>query len=556
MPLRPSVRPLNRVRPRFRISPAVLLPLLTIASTAHGQMIAPGAASGDVPHLVVFITVDQLSPAYFDRFGAQLTGGFGRLLRGGAVFTNAFQDHANTETAPGHAATLSGRFPRSTGIVLNNLGVPDPQAPLIGGGGPAASPFRFRGGTLIDWLRMKDPAARALSVSRKDRGAILPLGRAHQSVYWYASDGRFTTSRYYADTLPTWVQQFNARRVPQRSAGRAWTLLLPASAYSEPDTVAIENAGVDVFFPHVLSADTTQAARDFIQFPWMDQLTADAALAGVNALGLGAGTSMDVLAVSFSSTDAVGHQFGTESREVHDQILRLDRTLGTFIDSLYRLRDSSGIVIALTADHGIAPTPELWQAQSHQSAYRISVDGLASQYARTLEQRGLAPGALFFDSGILFVDRPQFARARIDADSVVAAFARQVVSRAGVLRADTRESLAAADTVHDPIARRWVHGLPPDSPAALVITLKPNSVWGGYSTGIHGGPHDYDAHVPVIFYGPPFKTGVHAEFVRVVDMAPTLARVMDVTPTETLDGHVLTAALQATVPASVPSKPR
>jgi predicted AlkP superfamily pyrophosphatase or phosphodiesterase len=139
------------------------------------------------PRLVVFVTVDQLRPDYLDRWARQLTGGLGRLSQRGAFFPNAYQDHAITETAPGHASTLSGRFPRSTGIVRNAAGVEDPQAPLVTSRDPGASPYRFRGSTLIDWMRSRDPRSRALSISRKDRGAILPLGRAKQSAFWYAT---------------------------------------------------------------------------------------------------------------------------------------------------------------------------------------------------------------------------------------------------------------------------------------------------------------------------------------------------------------------------------
>src|SRR5438874_5980842 len=148
------------------------------------------ATDASTPKLVLFITVDAMRPDYLSRFESQLTGGLGRLYRGGAVFTNGFQDHAITETAPGHSVTMSGRFPSHTGIVTNLQGVPDPQSAVVGGGAPGASPFRFRGSTLIDWLIAKDPRSRALSVSRKDRGAILPLGRARESVFWYVPDGR------------------------------------------------------------------------------------------------------------------------------------------------------------------------------------------------------------------------------------------------------------------------------------------------------------------------------------------------------------------------------
>ena len=321
--------------PRLRTLAALCLAGTPWATPIAAQTPRPAATPQTRPTLVVMFTVDQLLPAYLQRYEPQLTGGLGRLVRGGAVFTNAFQDHGVTETAPGHASTLSGRFPSGTGIVRNTAGVQDPQAPLIGGGGSAASPFRFRGSTLIDWMRTRDPRSRALSVSRKDRGAILPLGRAKQDVYWYAWDGRFTTSTYYRDTLPAWVQRFNARQLPASYAGRSWTLLLPDSAYREVDSVRFESGGKGVVFPHVLRADSL-ATGDLPNFPWMDEVTLALALEGVNALNLGRGPQPDLLAVSLSTTDAVGHRYGPDSREIHDQVLRLDRALGVFLDSSSR----------------------------------------------------------------------------------------------------------------------------------------------------------------------------------------------------------------------------
>jgi arylsulfatase A-like enzyme len=138
---------------------------------------APGTAGPVKPKLVVMIVVDQLRPDYLVRWHTQLTGGF-RTLQSGAVFTNAFQDHAVTETAPGHATVLSGRWPAHTGIISNTLGVGDSTAALVATPGPGASPRRFRGTAFFDWLHGADPASRALSVSRKDRGAILPIGTA------------------------------------------------------------------------------------------------------------------------------------------------------------------------------------------------------------------------------------------------------------------------------------------------------------------------------------------------------------------------------------------
>src|SRR5512142_2718285 len=252
------------------------------------------------PKLVVLITVDQMRYDYLERYASQYKGGLARLLKGGADYTDAFQDHANAETAPGHATIGSGREPYSTGIVLNAIGVPDSRSPLIGGGGPGASPFRFRGTTLFDWMKAKDGRSRALSVSRKDRGAILPIGKSKQNVYWYAANGNFTTSTYYGDTLPTSLQAFNGERIPLQYAGKAWEPMLRVSAYPEPDTVFVEDLGREPAFPHRLSPDSVQAARDIIAFPWMDDITVQFALAGVNALKLGQGPAPDLLAVSLS----------------------------------------------------------------------------------------------------------------------------------------------------------------------------------------------------------------------------------------------------------------
>ena len=517
---------------------------------ARGQPGDPGAApvpDSLQPKLVVVITVDQMRGDYYDRFASQLNGGLARLYRRGAVFANAHQDHAITETAPGHATVLSGRFPSHTGIVANSAGVQDPQAPLIGSRGPGASPFRFRGSTLIDWMRLVDPASRALSVSRKDRGAILPIGRAHQHAFWYPGDGDFTTSTYYADTLPTWVQRFNARHLPQQYTGRSWTLLRPEGEYSEPDAERLENGGNDRF-PHVLPSDTTRAVAALISFPWMDDVIADAALAGVQAMQLGVGEHPDLLAVSFSTTDAIGHAFGPDSRELHDQILRLDQVLGRFIDSLYTLRDSSRIVFALTADHGVAPLPEVQSHDPNGSARRVEIRPLLAATRESLVARGLPGDALTFESGVVDVDRPAFAAAGVNADSTVGAFAAAVRRLPGVLRADRWVDLARADTVRDAIARRWLHMFPPDLRPALVVTLTPYSTYSAASYFQHGAPHDHDTHVPVVFYGAPFQPGRYDRYTRVVDLAPTLAAVLGISPSEPLDGRVLTQALRVAAP--------
>ena len=517
---------------------------LAAAATAF---LAGSSSAQRAPRLIVLITVDQMRADYLDKWSSQFTGGLARLTKGGAVFTNAFQDHANTETAPGHSTLLSGREPYRTGIVFNAEGVPDANAPIIGGGGPGASPFRFRGSTLVDWLKAKNSRSRALSVSRKDRGAILPIGRAKESVFWYQSDGRFSTSAYYADKLPDWVTKFNAREIPQSYAGKAWLPLLPLSAYPEPDTVAIEDNGREPAFPHVLSNDWDAAARDFIAFPWMDDLTVQFALDGVNAMNLGLGQAPDLLSVSLSSTDAVGHRFGIASREMHDQILRVDRAIGVLIDSLYKMRDSSTIVFALTADHGATLPPELAQDTGDgPKPMRVDLYPLVADFQATVAKKMNTDSAIAYEDAVLLLNRSRLSHNHINADSLARAFADAAKHQPGVFRADLFKDILSADTTKDPIARRWRHAIPPEWPAAVVVTLNHGSVWGstGGTPGVHGSPWDDDCHVPIVFYGPWVTPGRYDEFVRTVDIGATFAQIAGVRPTEDIDGHVLGRAIK------------
>ncbi len=491
-----------------------------------------GISPAPRPRLVVVITVDQLRADYLDRYRAQLTGGLGLLLKRGAVFADAYQDHAVTETAPGHSTILSGRWPAHTGIVRNTAGVLDSAAPLVGVTGPGAAPTRFRGTTLFDWLKAAEPGARALSVSGKDRGAILPIGRAKQQVYWYVG-GYFTTSRYYADSLPDWVRAFNGRRLPFRAAGATWNLLLPARAYPEPDSEPYENGGKDFTFPHQLSPDSAQAALAYLGVPSMDSLTLAFALEGVRALGLGSRGVVDLLAVSLSTTDYVGHSYGPDSREIHDQVLRLDRSLGLFLQQLFVRYGSGNVLIVLTADHGVTPFPERSRAEGHRDARRVNADSMVATVNAQLDQRAGGPS------------RGELAGQGVNVDSVVADVAARLRAVPGVARVDRPADLAGKDT-GDVVVRRWLHQVPLNAGVELVATLKPYSIW-AYPTlpaiTTHGQPSDLDAHVPLIFWGRAIRGGVYGERVNTVDIAPTLARLLGLTPAEPVDGRVLTEAI-------------
>ena len=500
------------------------------------------------PKLVVMITVDQLRPDYLTRWRNQLTGGF-RLLQSGAVFTNAFQDHGVTETAPGHATVLSGRWPAHTGIITNALGVVDSTTTLVGLDLPGASPRRFRGTELFDWLHAASAASRALSVSRKDRGAILPIGTARQEVYWYQS-GYFTTSSYYRDSLPPWVRAFNGLRIPFKAAGQEYRLLLPDSAYAEPDSVPWENGGHGVSFPHYLPTDSARAALVYPGVSSMDSLTLAFALTGAEAMRLGRGDVTDLLAVSLSTTDAIGHTFGPDSREIHDQVLRLDRYLAWFLARLFDRYGRDKLLIVLTADHGVTPYPDVSRLHGHPQAQFVNIDTLVSTVNQQLDHAtgASAPREWFvFDTGILFLrDNGRLAALGYRTDSIVDGVARRIRAVTGVARVDTPAAIATADTVADPIARRWLHHMSPDAGIALVVTLAEWNAWGwpsGIQIAEHGQPSDLDAHVPLILWGTGLRGGVYGNRANTVDIAPTLARVLGLSPLSVLDGRVLAEAI-------------
>ena len=509
---------------------------------------APGPVAPASPTLVVFITVDQLLPEYYDRWKHQMNGGLALLYREGAVFQNGFHDHAITETAPGHASTMSGRFPVHTGIASNSAGVADQATTLTGAPGYGASPHRFQGTTLTDWMLARDPSTRVLSVSRKDRGAILPIGRSKAQVYWYspartgAGNGAFVTSSYYAAELPQWVRDFNDRRIPQSYAGKSWDLLLPASEYPEADSVAVENLGRDIVFPHVAPADPEAIGYLLPNYPWIDEVTLQLALEGTRRMQLGAGGRTDMLAVSLSGMDGIGHAFGPDSREVHDHMLRLDRMLGAFFDSLFTLRGRGNVVIALTGDHGVAPFIDVSGKAKNPRATRVFVGPVLAHARQLIRAAGGDTTAVSFGNGTLSVERGSLGS--LSPDAIISAFADSIARVPGVLRVDKPSELALRDTVQDHIARRWLHMFADDEEAALVVTITPYSYWGAGTYATHGTPHDYDARVPVIFFGAPFRQGMHAQTVRVVDMAPTLARALGVSPLERLDGVALNAALR------------
>ncbi len=502
--------------------------LLAVVLPSLGRAQVPGASPP--VRLVVHVAVDQLLPTYLARWEGEFTGGLRWLMAEGVVALAGEQDHAMTETAPGHATMLTGRTPAEVGIVSNDLGVPDRLSPLVSGTGAGASPRRFRGTTLYDWLRAADPEVRALSISGKDRGAILPIGRAKAPVFWWAK-GVFTTSRWYADTLPTWLQVWNQRDPAEQLRGTAWTLLRDPSTYPEPDDRPFEYAGADRIFPHLIPDDWTMATGVVEYRAAMDSLTLDAAWHGTRALGLGArpgGT--DLLVISLSTVDRVGHRWGPGSREMHDLVLRLDVWLGQFFDSLATQVPRDQIVVSLTSDHGVQEYPEAGDGG------RTSLGPIGRDLGRDVLARwGMNPEVMV-EGGLILGNRSALVARGVDLDSLEAELVRRALATSGVVRVFTPRTLAAADPA-DALAGLWQRSLPADFDWFLAAELADGWMWNtGRSSTSHSTTALRNRRVPIIFRVPGVAPARPSRVIRTVDIAPTLAAVLGITPTEPVTG--------------------
>lgn len=526
------------------------------AALAFAQAEAPRP-----PKLVVAIVVDQLRSDYLDRFREQFgEGGFRLLLEKGAFMANAHYNYGPTVTGPGHASFLSGAPPAVHGVIGNEWFdkrtrkiincVSDPDVQGVGGaeGEGKRSPRNFTGSNFSDEMRLRFQS-KVVGVSLKDRGAILPSGKKPAGAYWFDSaSGNFITSTYYRAELPAWVKEFNDRKRPQSFVGQTWKRLLDASAYQWPDELPGEGMmprEQTSTFDHVVPASVSDGFETIVPTPFGNQLLAEFALAALDGEQLGRSAQPDVLTISFSSTDAIGHLFGPYSQEAQDAMLRLDRDLAQLFSAIDAKIGLANVAIVLSADHGVVAAPEFSAAQGLDGK-RIDLAPLMAELQMKLAER-FGEGSLLLTprpvDGQIYFDHDALRARQLEAESV-AGFIREWALATGVYQAAfTRWQLLDGRTP-GLLGQRVLNGYNPERSGDVVLLHKPFQLPGTQKRGTtHGSPYSYDTHIPVLFFGAAFKPGRFADEFFITDIAPTLSAALHVSPPSGSMGKVCVKVL-------------
>ncbi|MFN0122187.1 MAG: alkaline phosphatase family protein [Blastocatellia bacterium] len=522
------------------------------------------------PRLVVGLVIDQFRYDYLTRFEDQFVeSGFRRLLRDGAVFANAHYNYTPTVTACGHAAFMSGTSPAHNGIIGNEwfdratgkriTSVIDDKTKLLGGKtGAGMSPHRLQGSTLGDQLKLASGGqAKVIGVALKDRAAILPAGKHANGAYWYdASNGAFVSSTYYFSDLPEWVKKFNREQSVDRFYGKTWDRLLPESAYARslPDnyphekwTVGTEKWVVGTKFPYTINGgEPKPGTRFYTQLestPFANDQTIAFAKAAIEAEELGRDDATDLLTISLSANDILGHSFGPYSQEVHDITLRTDRQFAELFTWLDQKIGLQHIVFALTADHGVGPIPE--HAMEYGMGGRIEAAAISKAAEAALSQRfGAAKYVLNFVNGNMYFDYAALEKQKATREEAERIAAAAISEIDGIAACFTRTRIINGALPQTAVARSVAEGFYPDRNGDLVVVSKPFYLAGESIVASHGTPYSYDTHVPVIFYGAGVNPGVSLTLAGPVDIAPTLAALLKLNPPSNATGQVLAEAVR------------
>ncbi len=506
------------------MKPLILLTLAALSLYA--------AAPRKQPKLVLTIVVDQFRYDYLTRFRADYNSGLARLLDQGAVFTDARYDHYPTVTAVGHSTVMTGATPALSGIVANDWydratkknvsSVSDDNTDILGTTGKkASSPHRLLVSTIGDEMKMSGKGSpKVIGISVKDRAAILPSGRMADGAYWFDdASGNFVSSTWYFKDVPEWVKKYNDTH--------------PGDTYAEKEWRPLR--GGDVFLK-MAAKGNKKLYNNLERSPYGNELIEAFAERAIAEEKLGQRGTTDVLTVSFSANDYVGHAVGPDDPQVKDMAIRTDRLFGKLFQYLDGKVGMSNVLVTFTADHGVAPVPEVNEKRKMpggrfktESMIEAINEHLSKLYGEGKWVEGKTTVGPYLNLSLI-------AEKKLSAVAVRMAAAEAIGNLPHVVRVYTREQMMRDEVSRDAVGRRVLNGFFAPRSADLSVVLEPYWFFGEAPSGTsHMSTYSYDNHVPMIFMGPGIRAGRYYKAVVVNDIAPTLAVLLDV---ETPSGSV------------------
>jgi predicted AlkP superfamily pyrophosphatase or phosphodiesterase len=509
-----------------------------------GAVAAFGSAYQASPKLVVILVIDQFRGDYLERYHSELgPGGFRLFTDKGAYFPACYYQYANTRTAPGHASIGTGTYSAGHGIFSNEwwdpaqkrmvTSVEDKDTKLIGGEveGTGSSPHNLIAGTLGDELRLATQGqSRVYGIGLKDRAGILTAGFSANGAFWIDRDsGAWLTSTYYMDSSPRWLLSFNGQGTAKKYLNLEWK---DSDGTVLGSTAQPEDSAKPLSFYELVGS--TPFANDY-EFDFAREL--------IQQEKLGHGTVTDLLYISLSANDILGHQVGPDAPQMHAMALAMDRQIAEFVTFLTQQYGAGNFWLALTADHGVAP---LHATDKHLNipTQNPSPSDLRAQLNKDIGARLHKSGEFVrsIDYPIVYVNSEAFPPNLSEAETEI--YVAELIKTEGFRAAFTKEQMANGELPPTALGRAYANSYSPYG-GAWVMGVPPVYAYvaSGKAIADHGVPYSYDQHVPLAFYGPAFKPGIYRDQVEPIDLAPTLAALLGINKPTSSTGRVLTEAI-------------
>jgi predicted AlkP superfamily pyrophosphatase or phosphodiesterase len=516
------------------------------------------AVSAERPRLIVFVSIDQMRADHLKRYAAEYTGGFKRLLTEGVVYLNADLNYSNTSTGPGHATLSTGVYPWKSGIVGNSYidrsndrrtyCAEDSAAEKVDGDGGARSPKNLLATTIGDWLKASSPKSKIVSLSYKDRAAILLGGHKAKYAFWYDRNvGRMVTSSYYATSMPAWAKSFNESGWIKKNVPLVWTKLKAEEVYAKygPDELEGEEIwGGSTSFPHRM--EEKKVVNRFFSTPWGNTYLLDFARAALRGENLGSGNVTDLLCISLSTTDAIGSESGPNSHEMIDNLLRLDLDLGSFLADLESTFGKGKVLFVLGGDHGVMQLPEYLSMVEHVAARRfnnrIEVDRSVRQLDSLMRieyklKEWIVKGSL--------INYPAMKRASLKPKAIENRIRQTLMNVDGIADVLFRTELLDKKTPQRPYLEAFRHSFRSERSPDIFIRDCENCLVTAAKTGTsHGSAYACDRTVPIVFWGTTSAPNKTDRLVHTVDIAATIAARLGLSAPKNLDGVPLKEAMK------------